>query len=189
MITTERLGLRRWLAQDLEPFVEMNRDPKVMEFLPKQLSRAETEQFLDRIEKHFSTHGYSLYAVDNRISGDFVGFTGFQWATFISDFTPCVEIGWRLPYRHWGKGYASEAAAACLHHGFQVLDFPEIVSFTSVINLRSIAVMKRIHMKFRFRFGHPKLPPEHRLYEHVLYAMKREEYSSAHHIDRCVLNG
>ncbi|HYL62294.1 MAG TPA: GNAT family N-acetyltransferase [Candidatus Methylomirabilis sp.] len=50
--------MRRWTKEDSEPFFRMNSDPRVMEFLPKRLSRAESDLFTERIEDHFQKHGF-----------------------------------------------------------------------------------------------------------------------------------
>ncbi|MGL5263155.1 MAG: GNAT family N-acetyltransferase, partial [Candidatus Rhabdochlamydia sp.] len=92
-------------------------------------------------------------------------------------FTPAVEIGWRLAFNHWKKGYATEGAMACLKYGFETLHLNEIVSFAAVKNTRSIAVMKRIgmHHDSRDDFDHPKLAEDHRLKRHALYRLKKQE--------------
>lgn len=175
IITTARLGLRRWLPGDTGLFAAMNADPEVMRYFPKMLNRSQTEGFISRIEEHFDRHGYGLYAVEELESGCFAGFIGFQWARFEADFTPCVEIGWRLERSRWGRGYASEGARECLRHGFETLGFAEVFSFTSNNNQRSIAVMERIGLTYRKHFMHPGLPPGHRLREHVLYSLRKSE--------------
>jgi RimJ/RimL family protein N-acetyltransferase len=82
--------------------------------------------------------------------------------TFDADFTPCVEIGWRLAFEHWGKGYATEAGRLAIGFGFEESG-DEIVSFTVPANSRSIAVMERLGMTHAGEFEHPRLPPGHRL--------------------------
>jgi RimJ/RimL family protein N-acetyltransferase len=86
-----------------------------------------------------------------------------------------VEIGWRLAFDHWGHGYAQEGARAVLAFGFEKLGLNEIVSFTSVNNLRSRHVMERIGMAYdpQDDFDHPKLPEGHLLRKHVLYRKQR----------------
>lgn len=177
IIMTPRLGLRRWLPGDTGQFAAMNADPEVMRYFPQMLSRCETEDFIRRIEAHFDRHGYGLFAVEELESGCFIGFIGFQWARFVADFTPCVEIGWRLERSRWGRGYASEGARECLHYGFDRFRFREVFSFTSVLNAPSIAVMKRIGLTYRKHFMHPGLPPGHRLLKHVVYSITRTEYN------------
>jgi RimJ/RimL family protein N-acetyltransferase len=101
----------------------------------------------------------------------FIGFAGLAVPRFTAAFTPCVEIGWRLAVEHWGKGYATEAARLALAYGFETAGLAEIVSFTTVANLRSRAVMERLgmHRDPADDFDHPSLPDGHPLRRHVLY--------------------
>lgn len=175
-LTTDRLGLRRWVGGDSLPFAEMNQDPLVMRYFPRTRSRSESDSFIARIEQHFSEHGYGLFAVDLLSDGEFMGFIGLYTPTFEADFTPCTEIGWRLHHQYWGKGYATEGALACLRVGFDAFSLPEIFSFTAAVNTPSIAVMRRIGLRFRKTFSHPRIDPESELSKHVLYSMSRSAY-------------
>jgi RimJ/RimL family protein N-acetyltransferase len=82
-----------------------------------------------------------------------------------------MEIGWRLAFDAWGRGYATEAARACLAYGFSECGFRGIVSFATRSNRRSMAVMERIGMARDVDgdFEHPSLPAGHPLRPHVLY--------------------
>ena len=92
-------------------------------------------------------------------------------------FCPCVEIGWRLAVEHWGKGYATEAAKEALRFGFEALDVDEIVSFTSVKNTRSQAVMQRLGMrKEEYEFEHPDVPFGSGLSRHCLYKLSKDDW-------------
>ncbi|MEV1177671.1 GNAT family N-acetyltransferase, partial [Nonomuraea sp. NPDC049784] len=93
---TPRLIMRRWRDEDREPFAAMNADPEVMEHFPAPLTRAESDHFADRIEEEFDKHGYGLWALEVRESGEFIGFTGLAWQTFDAPFLPAWEVGWRL---------------------------------------------------------------------------------------------
>jgi RimJ/RimL family protein N-acetyltransferase len=159
---------------DIPVFVEMNKDPKVMEYFPKVLSEEETMAMIDRVKQHFIDNGFGLFAVELKETNGFIGFVGLSIPNFEADFTPCVEIGWRLAHKHWGKGYAPEAAEACLNYGFDNLGLKEIVSFTSVLNKSSMRVMEKIGMKYVKEFDHPNVEPNSRLRKHVLYVKKKE---------------
>ena len=178
MLETERLILRRWKPTDVEPFAAMNSDPQVMEFFPASLSFKQSAEMALRIEEGFESQGFGLWTLERRDSGEFIGFTGFNRPKFESHFTPCVEIGWRLAHAHWGAGYASEAAREALRDGFERLKLAEIVSFTSLLNTRSISVMKKIGMAKdpQGDFVHPALEPGHRLGPHVLYRLSRANW-------------
>ena len=173
-LRTERLLLRRWRSGDRAPFAAMNSDPEVMEHFPARLTRAESDAFVDRIEAGFAEHGFGLWAVEVQATGEFIGFTGLSVPSFDAHFTPAVEIGWRLARPAWGHGYASEAARRALAEGFTTFGLAEVVSFTSVTNVRSQAVMGRIGMTHdpADDFGHPRIAPDHPLHRHVLWRIK-----------------
>lgn len=178
IISTERLGLRRWVESDIKPFIEINTDPDVMKYYPSVLSAEESIAMVDRIDDHFNKRKFGLFAVELKSTNQFIGYTGFSIPGFISFFTPCVEIGWRFNKNHWGKGYATEAANACLDYGFRNHDLQKVFSFTSVFNQKSIKVMERIGMKYQCEFNHPNLPDDHALSRHVLYEIRKEEFTA-----------
>jgi RimJ/RimL family protein N-acetyltransferase len=171
ILSTSRLVLRPWRDEDDEPFAAMNADPKVMEFFPKRLDRAESNAVAARIRDHFARHGFGLWAVEVPGLAPFAGFVGLSVPTFEAPFTPCVEVGWRLAAEHWGCGYATEGALAAFDYGFHELGLAEIVSFTVPANRRSIGVMERIGMVRNpdDDFDHPSLLQGHPLRRHVLY--------------------
>ena len=78
MLSTTRLRLRLWRDEDLPAFAALNSDPRVMEYMPKVLGRAESDASAERINKHFVRYGFGLWAVEVIGVADFIGFTGFQ---------------------------------------------------------------------------------------------------------------
>ena len=177
-LRTERLLLRRWRDDDRERFAALNADAAVTEFLPAQLTRAESDAFVDRIEAGFEQNGFGLWAVEVPGDSPFVGFVGLSRPSFDAHFTPAVEVGWRLAAAHWGNGYATEGGRAALAFGFEVLALDEIVSFTVAANNRSRAVMERLGLSREpaDEFDHPVLPLGSPLRAHVLYRIRREEW-------------
>ncbi len=105
----------------------------------------------------------------------FIGFVGLAVLRFEAHFTPCVEIGWRLAAKHWGQGYATEAASVVLDHAFGPLGLEQVVSFTVPANRRSRHVMERLGMTRLLAddFEHPSLPEGYPLRRHVLYQGSR----------------
>ncbi len=170
-LITERLIIRPWRDEDRAPFAEMCADPRVMEYLPHVLDRAESNAKIDRHIGDQKADGFCFWALEERATGVFTGYTGLRRVDYKAHFTPAVEIGWRLPVTFWGRGFATEAARACLAYGFGTLDLPEIVAITAPGNVRSRAVMQRIGMTWdpSDDFIHPTLPPDHRLQPCVLY--------------------
>ena len=171
---TERLRLRRWQDEDRAAFAAMNADPCVMEFFPSTLNRAQSDAVVDRIQADFAQRGWGLWAAELKATSRFIGFVGLNVPAAALPFSPCVEVGWRLAPAHWGQSYASEAARAALHVGFDRLGLDEIVSFTAVGNLRSQAVMERLGMQRDAQtFEHPAVPADHALRTHCLYRLRR----------------
>ena len=179
MIKTERLILRPWQAHDLEPFAKLNADPRVREYFPGLLSRKESDHFVKLMSDHINTWDWGLWATSLIETDEFIGFIGLQHVNFQAHFTqtPAVEIGWRLAFNYWGKGYATEGALAALRYGFDTLNLQEIVSLTPVQNQRSRHVMEKIgmHHDIKDDFNHPKLSDDHPLKRHVLYRLKKDE--------------
>jgi RimJ/RimL family protein N-acetyltransferase len=170
-LSTERLRLRRWRPADREPFAALNADPEVMAYFPDRLTREQSDLVVARIEADLERDGYGLWALETKAGGEFIGFTGLSPVTYETPFTPAVEVGWRLARAAWGNGYATEAARAALAFGFDEVGLEEIVSFATVGNTRSRAVMERIGMERDpdGDFEHPRLPVGHPLAPHVLY--------------------
>ncbi len=171
-ITTSRLILRQWQATDVPVFVAMNQDPEVMRYFPGTLTREQSEGWAENCRALLEQQGWGLWAIELREHGEFIGFTGLHAPSIDLPFNPCVEIGWRLKRSAWGRGFATEAAQAALRVGFDEVGLQEIVSFTSVVNTPSEAVMKRLGMtRDKDTFEHPSVPPGHLLREHCVYRL------------------
>lgn len=173
--------MRRWSSADRDDFAIMNADPHVMEFFPGLLSRQDSDGLAARADAHLAEHGWGLWALeikDGEDCGRFAGFTGLAVPSWEASFTPCVEVGWRLPRWAWGRGYASEAARAALRVGFDDLALGEIVSFTATANKRSQAVMRRIGMTRDpdDDFDIPSIPVGHPMGRSVLYRLSATEW-------------
>ena len=170
MIRTPRLLLRRWREADLDPFAAINADPVVMERFPAPLDRAESDALVLRIEEGFQAHGFGLWAVE--ADGALVGFVGLAASRPDLPPSPCVEVGWRLAAGTWGRGLATEAAAAAIEDARR-RGVGEVVSFTATTNMRSQRVMQRLGM-IRDPDGdveHPSVPAGSPLRRHVLYRL------------------
>ncbi len=174
-LKTERLILRQWQPEDLEPYAQLNADPRVREFFPSVLTREESKSQIELLSKELEERGWGLWAVAVQGRPECIGFIGIQPVPFQTAFTPAVEVGWRLTFEQWGKGYATEGARAALQFGFEQLQLPFIVAFTPVNHLRSRNVMKRLGMYHdsQYDFDHPNVPDGNPLKRHVLYRIDK----------------
>jgi RimJ/RimL family protein N-acetyltransferase len=174
---TPRLAFRAWQDRHRAPFAQMNADPEVMRYFPTLLTAEHSNSGVDTWCQQFSEKGWSNWAVELRDTGDFIGFIGLSVPRRQLPFSPCVEIGWRLKRAAWGNGYATEGAKECLRVGFEQLGLEEIVSFTALANLPSIAVMRRIGMNnAQSNFEHPAVPAGNPLRLHCLYKIARAQW-------------
>ena len=192
IIKTERLILRPWKETDLEPFADLNADPRVMEYFPYPFSKKQSYDIAEFIKLHMETKGWGIWAVSVPEIADFIGFIGLynvDPSTFPAPFAPAIAIGYRLAFNHWGKGYATEGAKAVLAYGFNSLKLKEIVAFTAKINIKSRRIMEKIGMTYdpKDDFDYPQLPPnhppnyftfsgDHPLKRHVVYRIHRSNW-------------
>ncbi len=86
---------------------------------PRPLTRAESDAEVADFEARWGSDGFCFAAIERREDGALLGMAGIARCDFEAPICPCVEIGWRLAREHWGRGYASEAAAAWLAWGFR----------------------------------------------------------------------
>ncbi len=169
LFTSARLGFKLWDESDLPKLTAMNADPVVMEFFEDVMDAEQSTAFFERMKKEYQNSGYCYFPVEEIETGDFIGIIGLSLKTFKSEFTPNVDIGWRLVQKHWNKGYATEGAKRCLQYGFEEIGIKKIISLTPIINLNSIKVMEKIGLIKAGTFIHPKIKDNKRLRECVMY--------------------
>jgi RimJ/RimL family protein N-acetyltransferase len=172
LFKSERLGFRNWLERDIELMSEINADKTVMEFFSGIVSKAQTIEFIEKMQQQFKEKGFCYFAVDKLENIELIGFIGMSEISFESEFTPCVDIGWRISSVEWNKGYASEGAQRCLAYAKDVLKLEKVVSIAPKINVKSERVMKKIGMEKVLEFEHPLLINDERLRDCVLYQIR-----------------
>ena len=149
MLKTDRLILRDLQESDLQALIALNQDPEVMQYFPKPYSQAESLWLYQGIQDEVKAYGYSLWAVEEKTSQEFIGLVGLHHSDLrIFAGKEAVEIGWRLRKEFWNRGYATEAAQACLNFAFQKASLSEVYSFTSLLNQLSQKVMQKLSMEF-----------------------------------------
>ena len=102
-LTTQRLYMRRWQAGDRAPFAELNGDPEVVRHFPAPLTRRASDELADRLEADVACRGWGLWALEERATGCFIGFTGLAPTDFEASFTPGPDThptaAWRFLLR------------------------------------------------------------------------------------------
>ena len=175
LFQSARLGFRHWETADIEPMAAINADAVVMEFFSSTQTREQTANFIERMQTQFSEKGFCYFAVDKLADHELIGFIGINVQNFESDFTPCIDIGWRIKRSEWNQGYATEGAMRCLAYAFHDLGIDLIVSITPLVNLKSEHIMQKIGMSKVKTFIFPLLKGDQRLEECVLYEISKPE--------------
>lgn len=170
---SNRLGFRNWTENDLTEFAKINADLDVMEHFPKPLTETETAEFIDRLKSHYTKNGFNYYATEILENGELIGFIGLAFQDYKTEFTPAVDIGWRLKKSAWRKGFATEGAKKCLEFAFNELNLNTIISTCTEKNFKSQNVMKKIGMVKIGSFNHPKLKEYPRHEKCVCYEINK----------------
>ncbi len=173
---SQRLGFRNWKEADTDKLFSLNSDKEVMEFFPFLPSLEQTKEFIKRMKVQFEENGFCYFAVDQLETENFIGFIGISEQDYEADFTPCVDIGWRLDKKYWNKGYASEGAKRCLKFAFEDRELKSVKAVAPRTNLKSRKVMNKIGMQYVKDFKHIALKNDERLETCVLYEINKENY-------------
>lgn len=90
IIETERLLLRTWKEEDVEPYYEMNQDSHFLEFLPDTISMQEAKEYIISTNKRIAENGFSFFAVEEKESGGLVGSLGLEKIEETFPFAPAI---------------------------------------------------------------------------------------------------
>jgi RimJ/RimL family protein N-acetyltransferase len=172
--TEQRAVLRRFVPEDRDGFVELNRDPRVRKYFPALLTPEQSYDEMTRIEQDWDAHGFAPWALDVR--GDFAGILGLKWVPADMPFAPAVELLYRLLPRFWGQGLATEGSLAALEFGFRELHLDTVVAFAVEGNTGSRRVMEKVGMIHRSDFDNPCIAELSPLRRHVLYQLSRASW-------------
>jgi len=167
------------MQEDLTQFAKLNADLEVMRYFPKQLTEKETEEFIERLQKHYEKNGYNYFATEILKTGEFIGFVGLAYQDYETDFNPAVDIGWRLKKSSWGNGYATEGSKRCLEYAFKELKLERVISTCTEKNSNSENVMKKIGMIKKGMFNHPKLKAFPEYEKCIWYEIKKRTWNNA----------
>jgi RimJ/RimL family protein N-acetyltransferase len=148
MLTTDRLDIRPFQESDLDGLYRMYGDAETMRYSGGSggaHTREETAASLARMIEHQERHGFSLYALIDRERGEFVGECGM---VYVEHTGPEVELVYYIVRNDWGKGYATEAARACLTYGLGDLGLDRIIAIAWPDNPASLRVMEKAGMSY-----------------------------------------
>ncbi len=129
-ITTPRLLLREMTEADFSALHAILSDPETMKYYPKPYDEAGVNRWIAWCRDSYEKHGFGLWAVT--LDGEFIGDCGISLQPINGQWLP--EIGYHIRKDHWRKGYASEAAAACIRVAFEQFGFAAVYSYMNAEN-------------------------------------------------------
>ena len=175
-IETQRLILRDVRDCDLDGMFELDSNPLVHQYLGNKpiTKKAQAENYINSIKLQYSERGIGRFAVIEKSSGDFIGWSGLKFNTgekeSIGEKKEFYDIGYRLIPRYWNKGYASESSFKALDFGFKELQLETIVGAAETKNIASNTILKKIGLQFKEVFP----------YENVMinwYELNKKDYA------------
>jgi RimJ/RimL family protein N-acetyltransferase len=140
IIETERLVLREWREEDVDPYFGMFSDPRVSRFVAATPSRADAWRSIAVEIGHWQIRGYGRWAVTRKETGAFIGRAGLLYP----EGWPDIELAWALAPAAWGHGFATEAARAAMDYGFGTLGLERLTSNIDPENEPSQRVAQRL---------------------------------------------
>jgi RimJ/RimL family protein N-acetyltransferase len=146
IIETERLLLRTFTTEDAQLLYELNLDPEVTKYTydpMKDIDHA-IEVLEQIILPQYALYNHGRWAVHTKPGLEFIGWCGLKSRPERNE----IDLGYRFIKNAWGKGYATEAAYACIKYGFEKLNLQRIVGRAVPGNLASLNVLKKCGMSY-----------------------------------------
>lgn len=145
IIETPRLFLREMTPDDAENAYMLNLDPEVLRYTGDDPFEGveEARKFLENYES-YQKYGFGRWAMILKETGEYLGWCGLKYTPELDEF----DIGYRLMKKFWGKGYATEAAEACLDLGFNQFGMETIVGRAMPENGASVRVLEKIGLTY-----------------------------------------
>ena len=167
VLETPRLRLRRFRDEDANAVFAIIGDRVAMQFYPKTFNRNDATQWIERNQRRYREDGYGLFAVTLQNSAEVIGDCGIIKQDVEGE--TAMEVGYHFRRDQWGRGYATEAARACMGLAFQSFGADRVISLIRPENMASRRVAERNGMKVEGEVVHYGLP-------HLVYAMRRGEF-------------
>jgi RimJ/RimL family protein N-acetyltransferase len=170
-LETERLILRPTELADFEPWREMMSDPVTTRFIGGVQSPSMAWRGVMTMAGSWKLMGFAMFSVIEKSSGRWVGRLG-PWQPH---GWPGTEVGWGLAREAWGKGYATEGAAAAIDYAFDVLGWTDIIHCIDPANTGSRGVAERLgsrHLRM------DRCPPPYDTEDIEVWGQTREEWQA-----------
>ncbi len=168
ILETEQFILRKLTMDDLQDWHSILSDEETMRHYPSPFNIEKTKNWIEWNLDNYNKYGFGLWAIISKETGQFIGDSGMTMQKIHGKMQP--KIGYHIDKRFWGRGYAPQAARACLRWAFEHTEFDEIFSYQKYTNTPSRRVAEKMGMTFREEY------PDEVNTKTSVYSITREEY-------------
>lgn len=161
IIETDRLLLRTFTIEDAPHIYHLNLDPDVIRYTLDPIRDIDqSRQVLEQvIIPQYALYNHGRWAVHTKPGMGFIGWCGLKARPERNE----IDLGYRFIKTFWGKGYATEAARACIRYGFEQLNLQRIIGRAMPDNKASLRVLEKCGMRYTGEDlvdGHPAVTYE-----------------------------
>ncbi|MDF2906014.1 MAG: GCN5-related N-acetyltransferase [Herbinix sp.] len=153
---TEQLALRELTMNDFQAWHQILSDQETMQYYPRTFDLKKTRSWIAWNLDNYSRYGFGLWAIILKETNQFIGDCGITMQNIHGDGNLFPEVGYHIDKRFWCKGYASQAAKACLRYAFENKDFDEIFCYQKWTNIPSRKVAEKMGMTLREEYDDEK---------------------------------
>lgn len=153
-IETDRFILRDIEETDVQGIFELDSDPDVHTYLgiPPIKTLDEAHEIIEYIRNQYADHGIGRWAIIDKNTHDFVGWTGLKYEKELRSEFDYYDIGYRLRKKYWGQGIATLTARESLRYGFEQIDLDEICGAADLEHIVSNHILQKIGLRFTEQF-------------------------------------
>lgn len=149
VIETDRLSLEMFEDGDLDSMFRLFNDEAVQRHLSprNRRTREQMKVTLRFFMQRWKERGFGLWRINEKHADEMLGYCGFQYF----DKSKNIEILFAYFEKSWGRGFATEAANACLRYWFENLSTAKLFAAAHYENAASRRVLEKIGMIFEER--------------------------------------
>jgi ribosomal-protein-alanine N-acetyltransferase len=137
-LESERLITRKLTMDDVPAWLEFFTSDETTEFLKAHVlatPEESAEKWIERQLNRYQNQEYGHQALLHKTTGELIGISGLIKQDINGEIE--MEVGYHVLRKHWGKGYAPEAARLFFDYGFKHLPNDSIVSLIDINNTKS----------------------------------------------------
>ena len=151
-VETNRLILREIIATDIDAMYELDSDPEVHKYLGNKpvKTKEESKKAIDFIRQQYIERGIGRWAVINKETQEFMGWSGLKLNTeeSMNSYINYYDVGYRLMKPFWGKGYATESGKAAIQYAFETMKLKTVYGITEMGNQASHDALLKIGLHY-----------------------------------------